>query len=65
VLGAGVRSGPLALRFFHEVQPNPTRTRVVNLTIPFPRSGQSTLNRNVSAVGLTAHLRLRVTVTVS
>ena len=65
VLGAGLRSGPLALRFFHEVQPNPTRTRVVNLTIPFPRSGQSTLNRNVSAVGLTAHLRLRVTVTVS
>ena len=65
VLGAGERSGPLALRFFHEVQPNPTRTRVVNLTIPFPRSGQSTLNRNVSAVGLTAHLRLRVTVTVS
>jgi hypothetical protein len=65
VLGAGVRSGPLALRFFHEVQPNPTRTRVVNLTIPFPRSGPSTLNRNVSAIGLTAHLRLRVTVTVS
>ena len=64
-LGAGERSSPLALRFFHEVQPNPTRTRVVNLTIPFPRSGQSTLNRNVSAVGLTAHLRLRVTVTVS
>ena len=65
VLGAGERSGPLALRFFHEVQPNPTRTRVVNLTIPFPRSGQSTLNRNVSAIGLTARLRLRVTVTVS
>jgi hypothetical protein len=65
VLGAGERSGPLALRFFHEVQPNPNRTRVVNLAIPFPRSGRSTLNRNVSAIGLTAHLRLRVTVTVS
>ena len=64
-LGAGERSSPLALRFFHQVQPNPTRTRVVNLTIPFPRSGQSALNRNVSAIGLTAHLRLRVTVTVS
>lgn len=64
-LGAGVRSSPLALRFFHQVQPNPTRTRVVNLTIPFPSSGQSTLNRNVSAIGLTAHLRLRVTVTAS
>ena len=36
VLGAGERSGPLALRFFHEVQPNPPRTRVVNLAIPFP-----------------------------
>jgi hypothetical protein len=65
VLGAGERSGPLALRFVHEVQPNPPRTRVVNLTIPFPGSGRSTLNRDVSAVGVTAHLRLRVTVTVS
>ena len=65
VLGPGVRSGPLTLRFFHEVQPNPLRTRVVLLTIPFPRSGQSTLNRDVSAIGVTAHLRLRVTVTAS
>jgi hypothetical protein len=65
VLGAGERSGPLALRFFHQVLPDPTRTRVVNLAIPFPQSGQSTLNRNASAIGLTAHLRLRVTVTVS
>jgi hypothetical protein len=65
VLGAGERSGPLALRFFHEVRPNPTRTRVVNLAIPFGRSGQTTLDRDVSAIGLTAHLRLRVTVTVS
>ena len=39
--------------------------RVVNLAVPFPRSGQLDLNRNVSAIGLTAHLRLRVTVTVS
>ena len=65
VLGPGVRSGPLTLRFSHEVQPNPLRTRVVLLTIPFPRSGQSTLNRDVSAIGVTAHLRLRVTVTAS
>jgi hypothetical protein len=65
VLGAGERSGPLALRFFHEVQPNPPRTRVVNLAIPFPRSGQTTLNRDVTAIGITAHLRLRVTVTTS
>jgi hypothetical protein len=65
VLGAGERSGPLALRFFHQVRQDPTRTRVVNLTVPFPRSGQSTMNRNVSAIGLTAHLGLRVTVTVS
>jgi hypothetical protein len=65
VLGAGERSGPLALRFFHEVQPNPPRTRVVNLAIPFPRSGQTILNRDVPAIGVVAHLRLRVTVTVS
>jgi hypothetical protein len=65
VLGAGEGSGPLALQFFHEVQPNPARTRVVNLAIPPGRSGQTTLNRDVPAIGLTAHLRLRVTVTVS
>jgi hypothetical protein len=65
VLDAGERSGPLALRFFHEVPPNPTRTRVVNLTVTFPRSGQTTLSREVSAIGVTAHLQLRVTVTTS
>ena len=65
VLGAGERSGPLALRLFHEVQPNRPRTRVASLAIPFPSSGRTTLNRDVSAAGVTAHLRLRVTVTVS
>ena len=64
-LGAGERAGPLALRFFHEVQPNPPRTRVVNLAIPFPQAGQRTLNRDVPAIGVVAHLRLRVTVTTS
>jgi hypothetical protein len=64
VLGAGERSGPLALRFFSQLPADPTtRTRVVNLAISFPRSGQTTLNRDVTALGLTAHLRLRVTVT--
>ena len=65
MLGAGERSGPLALRFFSQVPPGPTRTRVVNLTVSFPRSGQATLNRDVTALGITAHLRLRVTVTRS
>ena len=65
VLGAGERSSPLALRFFHTVPPNPPRTRVVNLTVPFPRSGQTSLGRDVSAIGVTAHLQLRVTVTAS
>jgi hypothetical protein len=65
VLGAGERSGPLALRFFSQVPPGPTRTRVVNLAVSFPRSGQATLNRDVSALGITAHLRLRVTVTAT
>ena len=64
-LSAGERSGPLALRFFHEVPPNPLRSRVVNLAVPFPRSGETTLSRDVTAVGVTAHLRLRVTVTAS
>jgi len=65
VLDAGERSGILALRFFHTVPPNPPRTRVVNLTVPFPRSGQAGLSRDVTAVGVTAHLQLRVTVTAS
>ena len=65
VLGAGTRSGPLALRFFHDVSPDLSRTRVVNLTIPFPRSGRTTLSREVTAIGVTAGLRLRVTVTVA
>jgi hypothetical protein len=65
VLGAGERSSPLALRFFHQVAPNPERTRVVNLTIPFASSGQTGLTRTVTAVGVTAHLQLRVTVTAS
>jgi hypothetical protein len=60
VLGAGTRSGPLALRFFHDV-----RTRVVDVAIPFPEQGQTTLEREITAIGLTAHLRLRVTVTAS
>ena len=37
----------------------------IDLTIPFPRSGQATLSRTVSGAGITAHLRLRVTVTSS
>jgi hypothetical protein len=65
VLGAGERASPLALRFFHDVQPNPPRTRVVNLAIPLPQAGQRTLNRDVPAIGVVAHLRLRVTVTRS
>jgi hypothetical protein len=66
VLGAGERSGPIALRFFSQLPANQTiRTRVVNLTISFPRSGQATVNRDVTALGITAHLRLRVTVTAT
>jgi hypothetical protein len=65
VLRAGERSGTLVLRFFHQVQPDPPRTRVVNRTIPLPASGQTTLERDVFAIGVTAHLRLQVTVTVS
>jgi hypothetical protein len=65
VLAAGEQSGVLALRFFHQVAPNPARTRVVNLTVPFPRSGQAGLSRDVTAIGVTAHLQLRVTVTAS
>jgi hypothetical protein len=65
VLGAGTSSGPLTLRLIHDLPPDPTRTERVDLTIPFPRSGPVTLSRTVSGAGITAHLRLRVTVTRS
>jgi hypothetical protein len=65
VLGAGERSSTLALRFFHQVPPDPRRSRVANLDIPLPRFGGATLSRDVSAIGVTAHLQLRVTVTVT
>jgi hypothetical protein len=64
-LGAGEGSSSLALRFVHRVPPGPPRTRVVNLAVPLPPSGGSALTRDVTAIGLTAHLRLRVTATVS
>jgi hypothetical protein len=65
VLDAGTSSGPLTLRLIHDLPPEPTRTERIDLTIPFPRSGQATLSRTVSGAGITAHLRLRVTVTSS
>jgi hypothetical protein len=65
-LAAGATGSPLALRFFHQVQPDPQRTRVVNLAISYPTSGTSTiLTRDVTAIGITVHLRLRLTVTRS
>jgi hypothetical protein len=65
VLGAWASSGPLTLRLSHEVPPAPPRTRTATLTIPFPRSGQATLSRQMTGAGITAHLRLRVTVTAT
>jgi hypothetical protein len=65
VLDAGERSGTLALRFVHQVPPDPARTRVVDLAVPFPSSGRLTVTRTTTVVGVTAHLRLRVTVTAS
>jgi hypothetical protein len=62
-VAAGVTGSPLALRFFHQVPPDPQRTRVVNLAITYPRAGTSTfLTRDVTAIGVTVHLRLRLTV---
>jgi hypothetical protein len=65
-VAAGATGSPLALQFFHQVQPNPQRTRVVNLAITYPNAGTTTtLTRDVTAIGVTVHLRLRVTVTRS
>jgi hypothetical protein len=66
-LAAGAIGSPLALQFFHQDRPNaPQRTRVVNLALSYPSPGTSALlNRNVTAIGITVHLRLRLTVTRS
>jgi hypothetical protein len=65
-LAAGASGSPLALRFFHEVPPNPQRTRVVNVAISYPSPGTAvTLTRTVTAIGVTARLTLRVRVTHS
>jgi hypothetical protein len=63
LLGAGQRSGTLTLRFVAQVAPDPERARAVSLDVSFPGAGQITRTRTVPAIGLTAHLRLRVTVT--
>jgi hypothetical protein len=64
-LAAGATGSPLALRFIRGLPPQ-QRTRVVNVAISYPSPGTAaTLNRNVSALGLTAHLTLRVRVTRS
>jgi hypothetical protein len=63
LLGAGQRSGTLTLRFVAQVAPDPERARAVSLDVSFPGAGQTTRTRTVPAIGLTAHLRLRVTVT--
>jgi hypothetical protein len=65
VLSAGASSGPLTLRLIHDLPADPTQVRRVDLTIPFPRSGQLTLTRTVFGAGISAQLRLRVTVTAS
>jgi hypothetical protein len=66
LLGASESGSPLALRFYHRVPPAPERTRVANVTIPFASTaGSTTLTRNITAIGVTAQLRLTVTVTVS
>jgi len=62
-LAAGASGSPLTLRFFHEVPPNPQRTRVVNVAISYPSPGTAvTLTRTVTAIGVTARLTLRVRV---
>jgi hypothetical protein len=61
VLDAGEQAGTLTLRFASRVPPAAQRTRQVSLTVPFPDTGASTLTRDVTAIGLTAHLRVRVT----
>ena len=63
-VAAGTTGSPLALRFFHRPPNGQQQTRVVNLAVTYPSPGTSTvLTRDVTAIGVTAHLRLRLTVT--
>jgi hypothetical protein len=65
-LEVGDSGAPLVLRFYHQVPPDAQRTRVVEVAVPFPGPGRSaTVNRDVTAIGVTAHLGLRVTVGLS
>jgi hypothetical protein len=62
-VAAGAGGSPLALRFIHEAQSGQRRSRVVNVPISYPSPGTSAiLDRSVTAIGLTAHLTLRVRV---
>jgi hypothetical protein len=66
VLTIGVDRAPLALRFFHRVPPDPQRSAPARVAVDFPEPGRTvTLTRTASAVGVTAHLTLKVTVSIS
>jgi hypothetical protein len=65
-VAAGTTGSPLALRIFQQPPNGQQRTRVVNLAITYPSPGTSTiLTREVTAIGVTVNLRLRLTVTRS
>ena len=65
-LTIGTDSAPLALQFFHKPPSSPLRTGQTSVGVDFPEPGRTiTLRRDASAVGVTAHLQLRVTVTIS
>jgi hypothetical protein len=65
-LTIGTDSDPLALEFFHQPPSGALRTGQTSVGVDFPEPGRTiTLQRDASAVGVTAHLQLRVTVTIS
>jgi hypothetical protein len=65
-LAAGAGGATLSVKLYFQEPGEPQQTGVAGIAVSFPSPGSSaTLTRTVSRFGVTAHLTLRVTVTIS
>ena len=65
-LAAGAGGATLQVKLYYQEPAEPQQTGVAGIAVSFPGPGRSaTLTRTVSRFGVTAHLTLRVTVTIS
>ena len=65
-VAAGDTAANLTVQLAHQVPPGPPRTGTAQVPVDFPQPGRSTtFTRDATRVGVTAHLTLRVTVSLS